>query len=97
MQLLQTLWFDEDGAASAMSLLLIVTILALGAIVGLTTIRDQVVQELGDIGMALESLNQSYTTPTSTFVDPTPFPNVDPDGSPPSCLCLNVAAQPESP
>lgn len=81
-----------------MSLILMVTLLGLGVIVGLTTIRDQVVQELGDISMALEALNQSYTTTSSTFTDlMTDFPTIDPAGTPPACLCLDVAASPESP
>ncbi len=91
MKLLHTLWHDEAGAISAMSWLLLVTILALGTIVGLTTLRDQIVQELGDIALALENLDQSV----GTFVDTTP--GDDTPGTAPGCIDVStVAAQPES-
>jgi len=90
------LWLDESGESSAASIILITTILALGMVVGLATVRDQLVQELGDVGLALENLNQSFSTPTSSFVDPGPFP-ADPVGLPPACISLSVNASPESP
>ena len=37
-----------------------IVILAIGGIVGLATFRDQVAQELADVGVALETLDQSY-------------------------------------
>ncbi len=40
--------------------LLLMTILAFGAVGGLTTLRDQIVQEYGDAALVLENLNQSY-------------------------------------
>ena len=89
MRLLRKLWHDEHGAISAMSMLLLVILLALGAIVGLTAIRDQIVQELGDISMALENLNQSV----GLFTDTTP--GDDPLGAP-ACLDISVDAQHES-
>ncbi len=85
MKTLAQLWHDQSGAVSAMSVILITTILALGCIVGLTTLRDQLVQELGDVSIALESLNQSYSTASGTFTDSGPFPT-DPSGAEPACL-----------
>ncbi len=85
MKTLAQLWHDQSGAVSAMSVILITTILALGCIVGLTTLRDQLVQELGDVSIALESLNQSYSTASGTFTDSGPFPT-DPPGAEPACL-----------
>jgi Flp pilus assembly pilin Flp len=92
------LWRDQRGAVSSMSFLLLVTIVALGMIVGLTTFRDQIVQELGDVGMALEAVNQSYSTATSSFADVgTDFPSIDVDGAPPACIGIcDVSATPES-
>jgi hypothetical protein len=40
--------------------LLMVTIVAVGSISGLVTLRDMVNQEYGDTALALENLNQSY-------------------------------------
>jgi hypothetical protein len=42
-------------------LILTTTILAIGMIVGLVVLRNQVVQELGDTGTAIGNLNQSYS------------------------------------
>jgi hypothetical protein len=79
---------DEGGAISALGMLLLTTIVALGAIVGLATFRDQVVQELGDVALALQNLNQSFSTASmGTFVDLGPFPT-DPPNAPPACLNL---------
>lgn len=61
MNLLSRLWQDQSGAVVSAELVIIATILVLGAIVGLTTVRDQVVQELGDLAAAVASLNQSYS------------------------------------
>lgn len=64
--MLKRLWRDECGALAAGNYILMVTILCVGAIAGLTTVRDSVVQDLGDTAIALESLDQSYTV-TMTF------------------------------
>jgi hypothetical protein len=37
------------------------TILGLGMLVGITTYRDQVVQEFGDVADSLQSIDQSYS------------------------------------
>ena len=83
------LWRDTRGETSAAAMLLLMTILGLGAIAGLTTFRDQLVQELGDVAAALESVNQSYSISTVSYFN-------DSDTGAPSCLSLNVSASPES-
>ena len=55
------LWNDEAGFIVSAELVLIATILVLGMIVGLVSVRDQVVQELGDIAIAIGVINQSYS------------------------------------
>jgi hypothetical protein len=57
---LRRLWRDERGAINSTDIVLITTILILGSIVGLVCLRNQVVQELGDIATAVGALNQSY-------------------------------------
>jgi hypothetical protein len=57
---LRRLWRDERGAINSTDIVLITTILILGSIVGLVVLRNQVVQELGDIATAVGALNQSY-------------------------------------
>jgi hypothetical protein len=55
------LWNDEAGFIVSAELVLIATILVLGMIVGLVSVRDQVVQELGDIAQAFGQISQSYS------------------------------------
>ncbi len=77
------LWNDQGGETSTLSLILICTIIAIGATVGLTAFRDQVVQELGDLSVAIESLDQSFNAGScGSFADtvpPAPIPGAPPD------------------
>ncbi|MEE3220547.1 MAG: hypothetical protein VB853_03370 [Pirellulales bacterium] len=61
MYLFKQLWVDEAGVVVSAELILIATILVIGMIVGLVTVRDQVVQELGDVALAIASVNQSFS------------------------------------
>ena len=54
------LWADEGGAILSAELILIMTILVIGLIVGLKTLQDAVVTELADVAGAIGALNQSY-------------------------------------
>ena len=77
------LWLDDDGETSTLSLILICALVAIGATVGLATLRDQFVQEFGDLGVAVESLDQSFSAgPYGSYVDsvpPAPIPGSPPD------------------
>ena len=57
---MQRLWRDQRGFVATTDLILIFTIVMLGTIVGLATLRNSVVQEFGDLGSAVGRLNQSY-------------------------------------
>jgi hypothetical protein len=61
MHLFKKLWNDDAGVVVSAELILVATILVIGMIVGLTTVRDQVIQELGDVALAIASVNQSYS------------------------------------
>jgi hypothetical protein len=63
------LWNDESGFIASTDLLLISTILVIGLLVGLVSVRDQIVQELGDVALAVGNLNHSYSFAgyTATF------------------------------
>jgi hypothetical protein len=68
-----SLWNDESGEISIMSLVLICTMIAIGATVGLTALRDQVTLEFGDVAVAIENLDQSFEGgPYGSYVDPGP-------------------------
>jgi hypothetical protein len=60
-------WNDEAGFIVSADLILISTILVIGVLVGLVTLRDQVVQEFGDMATAVGNLNQSYSFSGATI------------------------------
>ncbi|MEQ8851456.1 hypothetical protein [Gimesia sp.] len=104
MNMLNKFWNDEAGFVVSSELVLIGTILVLGVVVGLATVRDQVVQELGDLALAISNINQSYSfsgvtghtssVSGSQFVDQTDFcdTNVDTAGLEPACINVAIAA-----
>lgn len=60
MNCLRKIWNDDAGVIISAELVLILTIVVIGVIVGLVQIRDAVVIELHDLSRAFSSLNQSY-------------------------------------
>ncbi len=60
MKVFRSLWNDEAGFIVSAELVLVATILVIGMIVGLVTVRNQVVQELVDIGQAIGNISQTY-------------------------------------
>ncbi|MBS0265050.1 MAG: hypothetical protein JSS02_24175 [Planctomycetes bacterium] len=58
--MLKKLWMDESGFIVSAELVLVATILVIGMIVGLATVRDAIVTELADVGQAIANVNQSY-------------------------------------
>ncbi len=60
MRVLHRLWADEAGFVVSTELVLVATVLVIGLIVGLTELRNQVVQELADTAQAIANINQSY-------------------------------------
>lgn len=89
------LWHDQSGSIPALSWMFLVTIIVIGAIVGLVTLRDQLVQEYGDLAVALDSLDQSWQVNewwgrgVVEFVDEPSFEQpVDPTGAEPAGLSV---------
>jgi hypothetical protein len=60
-----------------MDYLLGLTILGIGIVAGLATLRDQMTQAFGDVASALEHLDQTYTVSITL---------ADPDGGPPTII-----------
>lgn len=60
-QLLNRFWTEEEGAIISSELVLVLTIVVIGMIVGLATLRDAVVGELADLAAAIGSVNQTYS------------------------------------
>lgn len=103
MKTLRTLWKDDVGAVISVELILVITIVGIGLIVGLTTLRNAVVQELADTGAAVGSMNQSFTfsgvsghassTGGSNFTDQTDAGDTgDIAGQGANCVQVNQAA-----
>jgi len=59
--MLKRLWNEEIGAIVSAEIMLVATILVIGAIVGLKSVRDSVVTELADVAQAIGNVNQSYS------------------------------------
>jgi Flp pilus assembly pilin Flp len=59
--LLTRFWKDDCGAVISIEYLFFVTIVVLGAIVGLAALRDAIVTELTELGNAILALSQGYT------------------------------------
>jgi ABC-type dipeptide/oligopeptide/nickel transport system permease subunit len=61
MSLLHRLWNDEAGFIVSAELILIATVLVIGMLVGLATVRDNIVMELADVADAFSEIVQSYS------------------------------------
>lgn len=101
MYILKQLWCDESGSADYLFLIMLLTICVLGVLPGIATMRDQVVQQFGDLAVAFESLDQTYSINVNGVVslyEDEPTTLEDPDGSEPACISvINGDATPESP
>ena len=98
------LWNEETGAIVSAEIMLVATILVLGVIVGLKSVRDSVVTELADVAQAIANVNQSYCYSGVTghaaksgggeFHDEADFcdNNSYPYGGGQESKCVNVAA-----
>jgi Flp pilus assembly pilin Flp len=60
-KMFRSLWDDERGFIVSAELVLVATLLVIGMVVGLQTIRDTVTTEMADVASAIGALNQSYT------------------------------------
>lgn len=58
---MKKLWNDENGAILSAELIIIMTILGIGMIVGLNAIKVAVTTEAADVADAVGSMNQSYS------------------------------------
>ncbi len=59
-RLVERLWKDDGGALIAMEFLFVATILVLGIIVGLVSVREAIKAELTELGNAILALSQGY-------------------------------------
>ncbi|MEZ6113337.1 MAG: hypothetical protein R3C99_20335 [Pirellulaceae bacterium] len=59
--MLKKLWNDEAGAIISAEVVLVATILVIGMVVGLKSVRDAVVTELADVAQAIANVSQSFS------------------------------------
>lgn len=94
MRIARQFWSDERGSVSPFATVLMVTILVMGIIPGVATLRDHIVQKFGDMAVSLESLDQSYSYTVngtvSRYVDSNTLEDVD--GEAPAGLDLTIPA-----
>jgi Flp pilus assembly pilin Flp len=55
------LWQDEAGFIVSTELIFVATIVVIGMITGLSTVRDQVNSELADVADAVSEIDQSFS------------------------------------
>ncbi len=101
MKIASRLWSEEVGAVVSAEIMLVATILVLGVIVGLKSVRDSVVTELADVAQAISNVSQSYTysgtqghhamTAGGSFVDNLDFcdgTDINSDGQKSKCVVI---------
>jgi len=62
---------DDEGFIITIELILIATIVGIGSIVGLTTLRNAINSELADVSDAIESMEWGVDTPLTPSSSPT--------------------------
>ncbi len=90
---------DEAGLVDVSGYILTSTIVVIGVLVGVVAVRDSVVQELGDVSLALEKIDQSYTVnctiggqPLQFGYNDTPLGPDDVAGEAPACIAICLPA-----
>ena len=65
----QRVWREDDGVLS-FEWILLLTVLTIGIVSGISTVRDAIISELEDASQAMSALDQSYVIdqPTVSYV-----------------------------
>jgi hypothetical protein len=59
--MLKRLWQDQGGAVVTPEIVLIATVLIIGMMVGLKSVRDAVVTEMADLAQGVSNIDQSFS------------------------------------
>jgi len=96
--LMSRLLRDQRGTIEVSSWFALVVMVALGLLVGLTNMRNEITQQFGDVAQALEALDQSYSysvnSVTSTYND-VPALDIQVPSEPPAGIDVQFAASSE--
>ena len=60
-QLSQRMW-EEDHGFLTFEWILLISLLVIGIVGGVASVRDSIIDELGDVAQAMLAVDQSYTT-----------------------------------
>jgi hypothetical protein len=63
-------WRDDSGSVNSAELILIMTLLTIGSLVGTKSLRDSTVTEFADLAQALANVDQTYTYSALTVITP---------------------------
>lgn len=63
LSLFDRLWNDDSGAVLASEYLTLGSVVVLGGVAGLTSLRDSVNGEMKEFGGAIRSMRQTYAVP----------------------------------
>lgn len=61
MQMIRRLWVEEDGYILSTELVLMGSLLVIGVVGGMTTMRDALIGEMSDLSASVSSLDQSFS------------------------------------
>lgn len=96
-------WNEQTGAIVSAEIIMVATILVIGVIVGLKSLRDSVVSELADVAGAVGSVNQSFCfsgvcghgghNAGSSFQDLADFCDTQSNHCPQQSKCVSVCTQ----
>jgi hypothetical protein len=81
MHSVREFWVDQSGSLLSAELVLVGTVVTVGAVTGLQTVASSVEDEIRDVSQSIRKVNQSYSyrgfrgcfsqTAGSAFIDPT--------------------------
>ena len=77
----RSFWHDQEGFIITIEIILIATIVGIGSIVGLTTLRNAINSELADVSEAIQAME---------FGD-AEAPSADPAAATDSCITFTLA------
>ena len=100
---LKRVWNEEEGFLLTAEAILFATLLIIGLIAGLSSLRESIVTELGDLAQAISNLNQSFSfggvvghcgfTAGSSFIDMVDFCDTANNAHVQQSKCIQICTQ----
>lgn len=95
---IKRLWNEELGAVVSAEIMLVATVLVIGVLIGLKSVRDSVVSELADVAQAFSQVSQRFTINGSNYGNNSwdAGNNWGDDSQPAGCINVGAGAATES-